>query len=151
MKTSSKIAIGGLICGVIIFGIFVFAFFQAAKGVDASKEDPQKLFGFYVQKQLAPSVKVYSARGHAYPFTGTGIVFRFHIGQSDLDDLIASKLLDKEDSLQEGLFTVQELAELKHPEYYATDKDTTWSSSRSDVRMAVDRSSGNVLYMVFSP
>jgi len=151
MRTPLKIAVGVFAFGALVFGFLIFGFFQFAKGLDASKEDPQKLFAFYVQKQPSPSIKVYSASGHAYPFTGTCIVFRFHIGQKDLDDLIVSKRLDKRDSIQEHLFAAQDMAELKHPEYYTTDRDTTWSSSRSDVRMAADRDSGIVLYMVFSP
>ena len=150
MRTRVKIAVGVLAFGALVFGFLIVDFFQFPKAIDASKEDPQLLFTFYVQKQPSPSIKVYSASGHVYPFTGTRIVFRFHIGQKDLDDLIASKRLDKEDSLQGGLFAAQDLAELKHPEYYATDRDTTWSSLRSDVRMAVDRDSGIVLYMVRS-
>jgi len=151
MSTRVKITTGAIAVAAVVFGVFVaVSVVHGLKGLDASKEDPQKLFMFYVQKEIPASISVQSAVGHAYPMGGTGIIFRFKIGQKDLDDLIVSKRLDKQDSLQDGLFSTQDLAELKHPEFYTTDRDTTWSSSRSSVRMAVDRESGSALYMVFS-
>jgi hypothetical protein len=151
MSMRVKITIGSIAVAALVFGVFtVVSIVHELKGLDASKEDPQKLFMFYVKKEIPASVSVQNATGHAYPMGGTGITFRFKIGQKDLDDLIVSKRLNKEDSVQDGLLTALDLAELKHPEYYATDRDTTWSSSQSSVRMAVDRESGIVLYMVFS-
>jgi hypothetical protein len=82
---------------------------------------------------------------------GTGITFRFQIAEKDLNELIALKHLQKTDELQSGLFSPKQFGEMKHPEFYWTDADTTWSSSRSSVRMAVDKDSNTVLYMVFSP
>ena len=142
--------IGPIAVAAIVLGLFVILpIVHALGGLDASKEDPQKLFAFYVMKEIPWSVSVQSAVGHAYPMGGTGITFRFKISQKDLDDLIVSKRLDKDNSLQDGLFPAQDLAAFKHPEYYATDRDTTWSSSRSSIRLVVDRESGIVLYMVF--
>src|SRR4051812_24717531 len=96
---------------VAFFFIFVaIGFFQFFKPLDASKEDPQKLYLFYVQKQMPPSLKVQSAFGRATRMGGTSITFRFQIGQEDLDELISSKHLRKTDGLQTGLFSDADLS-----------------------------------------
>lgn len=152
MKTSAKIALGCLVVGGLFFFLLLAAFFHAANGFDASKEDPRKLYAFYVQKQMPPTLKVHKAIGGGTPFGGTGVAFKFEIGQTNLDELISSKQLQKVDSLQPGLFSETDLDSLKHAEFYATEFDTTWRASPpTSVRMAVDRESGVVLYYVFSP
>jgi len=151
VRAPAKFALGCLVVGLVLLGLFLAAFLHAAKGFDASKEDPQKLFMGYVQKQMPPTLKIQGAVGRATPMGGTGITFKFELGQRDLDDLISSKHLQKEDSLQPGLFAAADLAAMKRPEFYATDSDSTWTASLSGIRMAVDRDSGRVLYMVFSP
>jgi hypothetical protein len=151
MKTGAKIAFGCLGVGFVLFVVVVLAFLYAAKGFDASKEDPRKLYAFYVQQQIPASVKILAATGSATPMGGTGIAFKFEMSLKDLDDLISSKHLEKQTSLQPGLFLDKDIGALKRPEYYTTDKDTTWRASPpTSIRMAVDRESGVVLYYVFS-
>src|SRR5207302_1928288 len=105
----------GCLAIVALVVIAVVLTLRSLQGFDASKEDPYKLYAFYVQKSAPASVKVHSASGRAAPIGGTGICFKLSIGQKDLDDLIKSKRLVKRDSLQDGLFPTQALAELKHP------------------------------------
>lgn len=151
MKVWAKVTVSILGLAAILFALFgAVILFVGGRVIDASKEDPVKLFRFYVQKQLSPSVQVISAVGRIYPMSGTGIMFRFKINQRDLDDLITSKHLQRVDSIQPGLFAASDLGQLKQPEFYATDKDATWSSALSGVRMAVDREAGFVLYFVVS-
>jgi hypothetical protein len=126
---------------------FMATAFFAFKGFDASKENPQKLFMFYIQKQVPASVKEVSATGHSFPIGGTGITFRFKIDLADLDRLILAKKLQR----SEEPFQFDDSGDLKQSEFYWTDTDTTWSSSRSSVRMGVDRKSGLVIYEVLSP
>jgi hypothetical protein len=147
MTTRTKIILGGL----TIFAVFVVvSVIQSLKGIDASKEDPQELFMFYVQKPIPPDISVQSAVGHAN-FGGTCITFRLKISGKDLDGLIASKGLQKSDSLQEHLFPDKDLAAMRQPEFYWTDKDMTWSKLGTIVKMAADRDTGAAFYMVFCP
>ncbi|HXI68802.1 MAG TPA: hypothetical protein VNN22_00435 [Verrucomicrobiae bacterium] len=151
MTKRTKITLGSLAIAGVIFGILVIvSTVQTIKGIDASKEDPQKLFMFYVQRVMPPDISVQSAVGHAN-FGGTDITFRLKITDKGLDGLIASKGLRKEDSLQEHLFPDKDLAAMRQPEFYATDNDMTWSKLGTTVRMVADRDTGIAFYMVFCP
>jgi len=105
---------------------------------------------FYVQKEIPPKIKVQGASGRAN-FGGTCITFRLSTGQREIDDLIASKHLQRNDSIQTNIFIGVDWSEMKNPEYYGTDADRTWSSLGTTVRMAVDRDNGVAFYTVFSP
>jgi hypothetical protein len=137
---------GVLVIGAIGLGLIAVFFYQAAKGFDASKEDPQKLFMFYVQKNIPTTVKVIKATGNATPMGGTGIRFQFQIGQKEMEDLISIKHLQKTDALSMH----EDLTGMKQPEFYFTDDDTTWSRSRSSVRVIWDRAINKVIYIVLS-
>jgi hypothetical protein len=151
MTKRTKIILSSSAIVCVVFSIFVVvSLVHAFKGIDASKEDPKKLFMFYVQKPIPPDISVQSAVGHAN-FGGTSITFWLKITSKDLDVLIASKGLRKEDSLQEHLFPDKDLAAMKQPEFYATDKDTTWSKLGTTVRVAADREAGTAFYLVFCP
>jgi hypothetical protein len=98
---------------------------------------------------MPASVKIRSASGGGTPIGGTGVVIKFEINQKDLEDLITSKRLQKTGSMQSGLFSQTELDAMKQPEFYWTDSDTTWRATPpTGIRMAVDRTSGIVLYCV---
>ena len=88
-----------LSCLVVLAVFMVVSVFQQLRGFDASKEDPQKLFMFYVRNPIPRDVSVQSAVGHAN-FGGTFIKFRLKLSGKALDDLIAVKQLRSADSLQ---------------------------------------------------
>jgi len=147
MSKRTKIMLGGL---VILAAFLIASMIQALKGTDASKKDPRELFVHYVQKPIPQGIPVQSAVGHAN-FGGTSITFRLKLAGEDLDELIASKGLRKHASLQKYAFPDQDLAVMRQPEFYLTDKDVTWSRLGTTVMMAADRDAGIAFYKVFSP
>ena len=149
MTTRSKIRLGCLTT-VIVFVAMAIEGFLYLKGFDASKEDPRKLYMFYVQKQIPTNVIVESAVGHSN-FGGTFIKFRLKVSGTAVDDLIKAKRLHVSDFPDTHLLRTNELAELKRPEFYWTNKDTTWSKIGRIVQMVTDRDRGLVYYIVFSP
>lgn len=148
VKTPTKSVLVGLGIGALLFVVFLAAFFRAAKGFKASEQDPRKLYAFYVQKQIPPSVRIHGAFGGFTPIDGTQISFKFEIGQKDLEELISSKHLQTTNAAPWDLFPTADLEAMKTPEFYLSDSDTTWRQQASRVRMAVDRASGIVLYVV---
>ena len=153
MTKRTKITLTSLATAAAIVGfLVVLSIVHALKGIDASKKDPQKLFMAYVQQPIPAGTSVQSAAGHAN-FGGTDITFRLNITTQNLDQLIASKGLQKREiaALQKNLFLDKDLAVMKHPKFYVTDNDMTWSKLGTMVRMAADRDTGIAFYMVLCP
>lgn len=132
--------------GTIGLSLVAILFYRDAKGFDASKEDPHKLFMFYIRKNIPATVKLIKATGNATPIGGTGIRFQFEIGEKEMEDLISAKHLQKTDASS----IREDLTGMKQPEFYFTDEDTTWSSSRCSVRVIWDRAANHVIYWVLS-